>query len=285
MAAKDFLALHDFGAEALEVLARRSIELSQAWDSRSMPRCLEGQRIGIITELPGWRNPTALALGAAEMGATCVPVAASLEGCEPLVDLAGYLDNWFDCVAIRTPNLGKLRALAGIMAAPVVNLRTHDNHPKEVLADLTYVLARRGSWEGLKVAVIAPMGNILQSWIEAAMVLPIHVTQISHPSFYAYDSMHRFSKMDDLSALPEADLIITDCWQEPANARLLGKLRVTSQVLDRCQPKAMFIPCPPVTRGEEVSAGAMRHTKCVAREAKDYLLHVQNAVLEEMLSV
>jgi hypothetical protein len=28
----------------------------------------------------------------------------------------------------------------------------------------------------------------------------------------------------------------------------------------------------------------MDHTKCVVREAKDYLLHVQNAVLEKMLA-
>lgn len=279
----NFLALHDFSAQTLEALAMRAIELSKSWRCRAMPRHLEGQRIGIITELPGWRNPAALALGAAEMGANCVPVAVSLEKGEVLSDLAGYLDNWFDCVAVRTPNLGKLRALAGMMAAPVVNLRTNDNHPIEVLADLTYVLAQRGSWEGLNVAVIAPRGNILQSWIEAAMVLPIHVTQISDPSFYAYAAIQRFSKMDNLSALDEADLIITDCWQEPANVERVGRLRVTSRVLDSCGEAAFFIPCPPVTRGQEVSQDAMNHPKCTARAAKDYLLHVQNAVLEDFL--
>jgi len=132
------------------------------------------------------------------------------------------------------------------------------------------------------VAVVAPKGNILQSWIEAALVLPIHVTQISHPSFYANESTERFSKMDDLSALYEADVIITDCWQAPANVEPLGKFRVTAKMLDRCAEVA-FIPCPPVTRGQEVSAGAMGHPNCVARAAKDYLLHVQNAVLENLL--
>ena len=89
--------------------------------------------------------------------------------------------------------------------------------------------------------------------------------------------------MEDLSALHEADLIITDCWQAPANAEHLGKLRVTAKVLDRCQAEVAFIPCPPVRRGQEVSADAMAHPKCVAPEAKDFLLHVQNAVLEYLL--
>ena len=280
----DFLALHDRSAEALEALARRAIVLSEIWVGRAMPRSLEGRRIGIITDLPGWRNPTALALGAAEMGAVCVPVAASLNGGEALEDLAGYLDNWFDCVAVRTPDLGALRAFSGGMQAAVLNLRSNDNHPIEVLADLTYVLARRGSWEGLKVAVIAPRGNILRSWIEAAAVLPISVTQISHPAYYADTSGQRFSRDDDLRLAKTADLIVTDCWPNSANKAQFDKLRVTADALDACLKDAIFIPCPPVTRGQEVSADAMLHPKCVARAAKDYLLHVQNAVLEDLLA-
>ena len=283
--AKDFLALDEFSAAALEALARRAIVLSARWTSRTMPQSLKGRRIGVVSELPGWRNPVALALGAAEMGATCVTVPVSFGGGEALEDLAGYLDNWFDGVAVRTPSLEKLRTLAGGMQASVINLRTTANHPIEVLADLTYVLAQRGSWEGLKVAVVAPKGNVLQSWIEAATVLPISVSQISHPSFYAESSCKRVSQTDGLGPLAEADLIITDCWPKHANAAQFAKLRVTAEVLEGCKSDAIFIPCPPVTRGQEVSAGAMEHPKCAARAAKDYLLHVQNAVLENMLEV
>jgi len=222
------------------------------------------------------------------MGAVCVPVGVSLEGGEAIEDLAGYLDNWFDILAVRTPSLRKLRRLAGFLEAPVLNLRTNDNHPIEALGDLSFALARRGSWEGLQVAVVAPAGNILQSWIEAAAVLPICVTQISHPSFYAVTSAGGLKQCADLAPLKEADLIVTDCWSQgasPAQQAHLAGLQITAGVLARCRKDAMFIPCPPVTRGQEVSAEAMADAKCVSRAAKAFLLHVQNAVLEHMLKV
>ena len=61
-------------------------------------------------------------------------------------------------------------------------------------------------------------------------------------------------------------------------------LRVTADVLDRCRPDALFLPCPPVTRGEEVSADAMEHPTCRVVEAKAWLLHAQNALLVDGLA-
>jgi ornithine carbamoyltransferase len=254
-----------------------------------MPDTLHNRRIGLITDLPGWRNPTALLMGAAEMGAICTPITASLEGAETIEDLAGYLDNWFDCVAVRTSRLERLREFAAALSAPVVNLRTNDNHPVETLGDLSFVLSRRGTWDGLRVAVIAPAGNILRSWIEVATVLPIHVMQISDPSLFAHVEHvpNGVGFSSELSAALDADVIVTDCWPHHPNATTvdaLTSLRVTSSFLEKCRPDVLFVSCPPVTRGQEVSSNAMSHPSCVSREAKAFLLHAQNAFLEHSMS-
>ena len=55
---------------------------------------------------------------------------------------------------------------------------------------------------------------------------------------------------------------------------------VTAAVLDGLRPEAAFISCPPVTRGQEVSAEVMVHPSCVVVPAKAFLLHAQNALLE-----
>jgi ornithine carbamoyltransferase len=55
---------------------------------------------------------------------------------------------------------------------------------------------------------------------------------------------------------------------------------LTPGLLDKLHPKADFVPCPPVSRGKEVSADAMMHPACRVMEAKAFLLHAQNAVLE-----
>ena len=281
----DLLALSDLDAKTLEQLALRAIELSRLWERRAMPQALVGHRIGSIVELPGWRNPTALALGVEAMGGTCVTVTASLEGSETIEDLAGYLDNWFDLIAVRTPRLGRVRALAEALDAPVMNLRTNDNHPCEILGDLAFVASRRGSWEGLRVAVFGPCGNIAASWVEAAKILPIEIVQVA-PADLALPREWTGQGVwttEEPGAAKDADVIVTDCWplaSTEAQKSALSKQRISAAFLDTCRDDVLFIPCPPVTRGNEVTDDAMRHPRCTATDAKAYLLHTQNAVLE-----
>lgn len=181
----DLLSLESLDTSMVESLAVRAVELERHWRERTMPQALCGRRIGIIAELPGWRNPTALSLGVAAMGGTCVSVTARLEGAETVEDLAGYMDNWFDLMAVRTPNLSRLRTFAAALEAPAMNLRTNDNHPCEVLGDLSFVLSVRGTWSGLRVAMVGSNGNIAASWFEAARVLPIEVVQVTPQGFEA----------------------------------------------------------------------------------------------------
>ena len=285
----DLLSLSDLTATTIETLSERAIALGDQWETRTVPHSIKGARIGSIAELPGWRNPTALALGIAEMGGTCVTVTAGLEGGETLEDLAAYMDNWFDLLAVRTPSIQKLRRFANALEIPILNLRTNDNHPCEVLGDLAFTLSQRGSWDELNIAVVGPAGNIARSWMEAAVVLPINITQIT-PLEFGFSSEElpvRMQVSTDLRMIEEADLIITDCWPKGLSVdqkEKFERFRITSDMLDRARPDVLFIPCPPVTRGEEVSVGAMRHPRCLATMAKAYLMHAQNAYLETALT-
>lgn len=288
MSRLDLLSLSDFGKKNAEQNAARALELDQLWRARSMPQTLKGARVGLIAELPGWRNPSACALGVAEMGGTCITVPAGFEGSETVEDLAGYLDNWFDLVAVRTPSLSRLSQFAHALDAPVMNLRTNDNHPCEVLGDLAFVLSRRGHWNGLRVAVVGAYGNIVRSWFEAASVLPIEVVQVA-PSGFQYsgpDFEDGLATTDDMQVVRDCDLIVTDCWppnSDPTERQRFLDYRIDADLLDGCRNDVLFVPCPPVTRGEEVSGDAITHPSCMATPAKAFLLHAQNAYLEQAL--
>lgn len=167
-------------------------------------------------------------------------------------------------------------------------MTTHKAYPKDMLTvgDLAYVLSRRGSWDGLRVAVVGTKGNIARSWAEAARVLPMDLIQIAPPgmALTAEDMLPNVSVANDLEAAADAHLIVTDCWPADASApdcAALAQLRIDAPFLDACRSDAMFIPCPPVTRNEEVTAHAMQHPKCVATAAKAFLMHVQNAFAEQ----
>jgi len=99
------------------------------------------------------------------------------------------------------------------------------------------------------------------SWCEAAVRLPIHVTQAA-PSGYTLDAQR-------LAAINAA-----------ATGRIVSAYQITIATLDRMRDDALFLPCPPVTRGEEVSTEAMSSPRLANVDAKRELLHVQNAVLE-----
>ena len=247
-----------------------------------MPRLLEGVRVALVRDDGGWRNTTAFDLGVQAMGGLCVQVPISLQGGEAIADLGRYLDNWFDIVVVRTPDLDRLRDLAAAMAAPVINARTRSNHPCETLGDLAFVLQARGSVDGLKVAVVAPDDNILGSWAEAAAVLPIEVVQIYPERWRAarYAGSRGFSWTADIDAMTGADVVITDCWPKETEPEVVLPYQVSTGLLSRLAPDALFIPCPPVTRGQEVSADVMAAPACRVTEAKAFLLHAQNALLE-----
>jgi len=280
---KSFLEFHDLPPDLILSLLDRANVLAGAWADRRMPRSLEGKHVALIADDGGWRNITAFSLGIQAMGGICVQAPISFNAREETADLAGYLDNWFDVLVVRTRLLTALRELATTAEAPVVNARTKSNHPCETLGDLAYIKSRRGRVDGLKVVGVAPDANILRSWVEASLALPIKITQVYPEKWHVHDrdlSNANFSTSTDMRELLDADVIITDCWPDDTAQAELRDYRISASMLDQCRPDTIFLPCPPVARGQEVAAGAMTHPSCQSRMAKAFLLHAQNALLE-----
>ena len=85
-------------------------------------------------------------------------------------------------------------------------------------------------------------------------------------------------------------MIYTDCWPAAETEQDRIRIRdlflphqVTAELLQTSPPNAVFLPCPPVHRGQEVSVSAMGWPACRVYEAKEYLLHAQNALLAAVL--
>lgn len=278
---RDFLQFQDLDADTIRTIIDRARIMAAAWNDRAMPQGLDGKRVALIVDDGGWRNTTAFELGVKAMGGICASAPVRFNTVEATADLAKYLDNWFDVLVVRTRELSALRELASHANAPVINARTRSNHPCETLGDLAYVRSRRASLDGLKVVGIAPAANILRSWVEASSALPLHVTQIYPQDWHVQDgAAPNFATTTRLDALFDADVIVTDCWPDGASVDQLLEYQVSASLLDRCRPDVIFLPCPPVTRGREVSLDAMSHRACQSLAAKAYLLHAQNALLE-----
>ncbi len=299
---RDFISMLDYTPRELTTLLDRADELAAAWQTGKMPRSLEGRQVGLWFYGQGFRNRVAFEIGARAMGASvsCIPGELGVQ--EPLEDMGGYLDNWYDVLVVRARNHDQLCALADSMTIPVVSARTDRGHPCEILGDLQYIRRCRGTLEGLEVLFYGEVTNLCASWFEAAARFPIHVTQVAPSGWLATpESLAPYkaaaigtieTREEGGDLLQRADVLYTDCWPRTADASEKERIaasfspyRITGETVSRLRAEAFFLPCPPVTRGQEVSEDAMRSPLCRNREAKAYLLHAQNAVLETVLAL
>lgn len=297
---RHFLSLLDISSSEFDVLFERAEELRASWRAGQMPQPLAGCRVGLWFYGNGFRNRVAFELGAQALGAVTAYIPGDLGVQEPLEDIAGYLDNWFSLLVIRARRHADLAAVAQASRIPVINARTDLGHPCEVMGDLLYLRQLRGRLDGLRVVFVGEISNLGRSWLEAANRLPIHVTQVCPLGYEAATDLLAGLRRDahgsiavshDLdAALDGADLIYTDCWPaapSPQEKESIRQAFLPYQIqpahLERMARDGIFLPCPPVTRGEEVSAAAMRSSRCHNHAAKDNLLHAQNALMQWVL--
>ena len=298
---KDFITFLEYSDKDLVALLDLSDQLHDQWRAKQLPLFLKGKSIALIWEAEGFRNRVAFELGIAAMGGSAVQIPGRLDERESIEDVTAYLNNWFDAIVARTKPHSHLQRLASAARIPVINARTDYNHPCEILGDLAYIRARKGRLEGIKVAFVGEATNLCHPWLEAAARLPIQVVQISpegyqiNPTLLAElkrDAVGELSVTDDLTeGLRAADVIYTDCWPARGNEserqriqELFAAYQITTENLAWAASDVLFLPCPPVHRGEEVSADGMQSPACCVYEAKEYLLHAQNAVLVTLLS-
>jgi ornithine carbamoyltransferase len=197
----------------------------------------------------------------------------TLDKPEELTDIANYLQPWTDALVVRHPDITKLEQLASATSLPIINAMTDVNHPCEVLSDL-YSLHRRHQIQQMRYVFVGADGNIARAWQEASHVLGLDFIQCC-PSPLATSSVETVEDLHE--AVRDADVLITDS-NELSDQRL-APYRITRQLLDEAPEGVIFNPCPPFTRGAEISADSLEHPAFVGYAFKAALLPVQQAIM------
>ncbi len=294
---KNLISLLDVSADELLSILDRADSLEKLWKANRMPQILKDKQIGLWFYGQGFRNRAAFEIGSRAMGASVSYIPGELGIHEPLEDIGHYLDHWFSILVIRAKNHKDLIKVTNTTNAAVINARTDFNHPCEIIGDLQFIRKYRGGLADLSLVFVGEVTNLCMSWFEAAVTLPISVTQVA-PKGYEIDVNTR-NQMNENAAgnisvchelepvLEKADVLYTDCWPKAKSDEESKKIKdyflpyqINHKHLSKLHGNAMFLPCPPVTRGQEVSHDSMFSDFCKNHEAKQYLLHSQNAVLE-----
>lgn len=110
-------------------------------------------------------------------------------------------------------------------------------------------------------------------------------TTFNHPYEIIGDLQFIYSKrktVDNLNVVFVGET--TDCWPKGGDAaevsRLFMPYQITKSIVAKMNPRGFYMPCPPITRGEEISADSISAEQYCDYEAKEFLLHSQNAIME-----
>lgn len=295
---KNFIHLHDLDQFEIQRILDRADHLQERWKVNKMPQTLAHKKLALWFWGQGFRNRVAFEIGARSMGADVAFIPGELAVHEPLQDIPHYLNNWFSMLVIRCRSYEQLKKVTEDSIVPVINARTNLNHPCEIMGDLQYIRQKRKSLDGLKVVFVGEVTNLCMSWFEAAKVLPIDVIQVG-PKQHLLNpetlksinltSVGRVSVADTFAECISGatDVLYTDCWPKEGEKETVRQLfapyQITEEIVNQINQKGFFLPCPPITRGEEVSASAASHSRCCNYAAKECLLHAQNAIMEYCL--
>ena len=153
---RHFLTLEALGAEGIERVLARAVELSRLRGSADHPKPLAGKSVALVMEKASTRTRVSFEVGIVELGGHPLALAGrdlQIGRGEPIEDTARVLSRYVHAIVHRTFAHATLERLAAFADVPVVNALSDSHHPCQLLADLAIVRREHGSLGGgLRVA-------------------------------------------------------------------------------------------------------------------------------------
>jgi len=223
---------------------------------------------------------------------------------ESVRDVASNLERMVDAIVVRTGPHEVAVELAAQADIPVINGLTLREHPCQALADVFTIQERFGPLEGLVVAFVGDGNNVYHSLALLGASLGMEV-RLAHPVGYAPNEriVARATELaagsggrltfghDPIEAVRAASVVYTDAWtsmgQEAETEErrdAFAGFRVDDALLDAAGPSAVGMHCLPAHRGEEITSAVMDGPRSLIWEQSENRLHVQKALLVEILS-
>ena len=263
--------------------------LDLADDMKARPTAYGGalatETVAMFFEKPSTRTRSSFAAAAYRLGAMPLalrPDELQLGRGEPIADTARVLSSYAGAIVIRTFAQSELEEVARHSAVPVINALSDTHHPCQALADLMTVREQFGSLAGRRLVFLGDGNNVAHSLIEAGALAGMEIV-IAAPEGYepspdvvaaaraAANPRARIEVVADAgAAVSAADVVYTDVWtsmgeesERAQRRRDLAPFQVTSELMRRAKPEAIFLHCLPAHRGEEVDGavidGAQSH--------------------------
>ncbi|MEL0119692.1 MAG: ornithine carbamoyltransferase [Opitutae bacterium] len=306
---KHFLQESDF--DCMERQEIFSMATSYKANRMHHPKPLEGQTWGMLFYKNSTRTRVSFEVGLGEIGAKVVVLDKSsmqIGRGESLADTAQVFSRYLHGLVIRSFGHEIVQDFSRFGSIPVVNALTDFLHPCQIYSDV-FTLAEKWSGRGddldsLKGRRLVFFGdcccNMANSWILAASLFGIDLVLCGPESFQPQQDIldlmeaqgleprHTFTA-DAAEAASGADALYTDVWvsmgKEEESRQRIAQMKpysVTSELMAKAKPEALFLHCMPTHPGLEVTQNVLDSDQAHLYDQAENRLHVQKAILAQL---
>ena len=303
VAKRDFLTLLDYSKEEILYFIEEAFKLEE----NPIQPLLKGKTLAMIFEKSSTRTRVSFETGMLQLGGHALFLSSQdlqLGRGEPISDTAKVLSGYVDGIMIRTFGHDKIEELAKHATIPVINGLTDLFHPCQALADLKTIYRLKGKFEGVKTAYLGDGNNVAHSLMIAAakvgMDFSIGCPKGYEPEQWVVEEALKIAKEtgatisivnDPIEAVKEADILYTDVWasmgqESEQQERIIAfkGYQVNDELVKHAKSDYHFLHCLPAHREEEVTASIIDGEHSAVFEQAENRLHVQKALLKELLS-
>ena len=259
--------------------------------------------MAMIFTKPSMRTRVSFETGFFKLGGHAVyldPDSIQIGTREATKDVARVLSSYNDVIMARLFAHSDLLELAEYSGVPVVNGLTDYNHPCQLMADALTIQEHLGRIEGIKFVYVGDGNNMVHSMIELANVIPMEFVCACPEGFEPDAATVAKGKEKGVSsitvthdieeAIKGADVVYGDVWasmgqkdEAEAREKLFQPFQVTSELMAKAGPQAMYLHCLPAERGREVTDAVIEAPNSFVFPQAENRMHAQNAVMLHVL--
>jgi len=267
---------------------------------------LTGRTLAMLFQKPSLRTRVTFEAGMAQLGGVAIylPEDAVMGAREAVRDVARNLERFVDGIVARTGPHAVVVELAAQASIPVINGLTLREHPCQALADVFTIRERLGRLEGAVITFVGDGNNVYHSLALLGAAFGMEV-RLAHPAGYAPNEsiVARAQGLatasggrlvfgsDPFELVKGANVVYTDAWtsmgqEAEAEERrdAFAVYRVDDDLMAAAGQDAVAMHCLPAHRGDEITSSVMDGPQSLIFEQSENRLHVQKALLVELLA-
>lgn len=261
---------------------------------------LSHKSAALIFEKESLRTRVSFEVGVAQLGGHPIFLQQETIGIatrESVHDVASVLSRYNELIVARTTKHQTVVQLAESATVPVINAMTDLVHPCQILADFFTLQEIGKSSPSTKIVFVGDGNNIVNSLLELAEKIPMHLVISSptgyepHPSVLEQASASKVSRIEMIQdpnvAAKDADVIYTDVWptaRDSGRRQIIFKQhQVNAQLLKNAKPDCIVMHRLPANRGEEITRDVLDGKQSIVLEQAENRLHIQKGIIAYLL--